>query len=44
MAMIVTDGFGREPPNQTFECLRCGHVGRPQHAGKLRQEAHAIAS
>jgi hypothetical protein len=29
MAMIVTEGFDREPDHQTFECLRCGHVEAP---------------
>jgi hypothetical protein len=26
MAMIVADGFGRASEEQTWECLRCGHV------------------
>jgi hypothetical protein len=30
VAMIVTSGFKLEPEQQTFECLRCGHVVSPQ--------------
>jgi primosomal protein N' len=29
MAMIVTEGFDREPDHRKLECLRCGHVEAP---------------
>jgi transcription elongation factor Elf1 len=26
MNMLAVGGFGLDPQNRTFECLRCGHV------------------
>jgi Zn ribbon nucleic-acid-binding protein len=36
MGMIVVAGFGGEPELKTFECLRCGHIEKPQ---KQRSQA-----
>jgi hypothetical protein len=28
--MIVAGGFGLDPEHKTFECLRCGHIEKPE--------------
>jgi hypothetical protein len=30
MRMIVAGGFGLDPEHKTFECLRCGHIEKPE--------------
>jgi hypothetical protein len=37
MGMIVVDGYRLDFKNQTFECLRCGHVEYPD--SKTRKQA-----
>jgi Zn ribbon nucleic-acid-binding protein len=37
VGMIVVDGFGLELEKQTVECLKCGHVERPDAPKKVSQ-------
>jgi hypothetical protein len=30
MSMLVAKGFDLDRERQTFECLRCGHIEKPQ--------------
>jgi hypothetical protein len=41
MGMIAVEGFGLEPENQTFECLKCGHV-EPPDAPEKRPQLRAL--
>jgi hypothetical protein len=36
--MIVTDGFGEESQQKTFECLQCGHVEKPKASDQKGQK------
>jgi hypothetical protein len=37
LSMIVAKGFDLDREGQTFECLRCGHIEKPQ--GRRSQAA-----
>jgi predicted RNA-binding Zn-ribbon protein involved in translation (DUF1610 family) len=37
MNMIITGDFHLDQKNQTFECLRCGHIGRPNRQSQAAE-------
>jgi hypothetical protein len=39
MGMIVIEGFKLDRERQTLECLRCGHIDRPEGEKIPRKQA-----